>query len=642
MTGSDMISLRPYQEACLEACRAALTAGRRRIGVSLPTGAGKTTVFLTLLSRIAPPTQSPSAVKSLIIVNSIELARQAAKQAATLFPDWQVEIEQGVRHKASGLADVTVATVQTLLQPQRLKKFRPETLKAVIVDEAHHAAAPSYRRILSHFDMAITNPERSLPMSIPPHPIPIIGFSATFSRHDGLALGSVFQEIVYHRDFLQMIKEQWLCDVRFTTVQANIDLRNVRVSTKTGDFSATSLAHVVGTDTVNNLVVRAWMDRAGDRKSTLVFCVNRTHVRRLTQTFRDVGIDAHYIHSGTPPQERQSLIADFKAGLYPVLVNCAILTEGADIPNIDCVVIARPTRSRNLFAQMIGRGLRQSLATGKVDCRIIDFVNTRDRVPGVFSTPTLFGLDPGEVIDDKSLSELEARIKSPNSDGAVVGSGSINTELPDPKSVTYFDYEDPFAFVDDSSGAPHILKLTSNAWVGCGNDVYVLECLGRGYVRIEPFVAEGDPARYQATFTEATMDGSSARAMKLSPYMRKRVIMTSDSLINIFKGCDTYVTRKVLPGSQSISLLRTAQWRKAPASPSQKTVILKRWGKRRDDTTQKVETFSKGEAANIITRLRHGAQAYYEKKAKETRKQSLVAEKESERQKRELVQVGPL
>lgn len=642
MTGSDMISLRPYQEACLEACRAALTAGRRRIGVSLPTGAGKTTVFLTLLSRIAPPTQSPSAVKSLIIVNSIELARQAANQAATLFPDWQVEIEQGVRHKASGLADVTVATVQTLLQPQRLKKFRPETLKAVIVDEAHHAAAPSYRRILSHFDMAITNPERSLPMSIPPHPIPIIGFSATFSRHDGLALGSVFQEIVYHRDFLQMIKEQWLCDVRFTTVQANIDLRNVRVSTKTGDFSATSLAHVVGTDTVNNLVVRAWMDRAGDRKSTLVFCVNRTHVRRLTQTFRDFGIDAHYIHSGTPSQERQSLIADFKAGLYPVLVNCAILTEGADIPNIDCVVIARPTRSRNLFAQMIGRGLRQSLATGKVDCRIIDFVNTRDRVPGVFSTPTLFGLDPGEVIDDKSLSELEARIKSPNSDGAVVGSGSINTELPDPKSVTYFDYEDPFAFVDDSSGAPHILKLTSNAWVGCGNDVYVLECLGRGYVRIEPFVAEGDPARYQATFTEATMDGSSARAMKLSPYMRKRVIMTSDSLINIFKGCDTYVTRKVLPGSQSISLLRTAQWRKAPASPSQKTVILKRWGKRRDDTTQKVETFSKGEAANIITRLRHGAQAYYEKKAKETRKQSLVAEKESERQKRELVQVGPL
>ncbi|KAI6153633.1 P-loop containing nucleoside triphosphate hydrolase protein [Pisolithus tinctorius] len=637
-----MIRLRPYQEACLEACRAALAAGRRRIGVSLPTGAGKTTVFLTLLSRIAPPEQSPSAAKSLIIVNNIELARQAAVQAARLFPDWRVEIEQGAKHRASGLADVTVATVQTLLQPQRLEKFRPETLKAVVVDEAHHAAAPSYRRILSHFDMAIKNPGGTFPKSIPPHPIPVIGFSATFSRHDGLALGSVFQEIVYHHDFLQMIKEQWLCDVRFTTVHANIDLRDVTINTKTGDFNASSLAHVVSTDTVNNLVVRVWMDRAGDRRSTLVFCVNRDHVRRLTQTFRDFGIEAHYVHAGTPPQERQALITDFKAGLYPVLINCAILTEGADIPNIDCVVIARPTRSRNLFAQMIGRGLRQSPTTGKVDCRIIDFIDTRNRIPGVFSTPTLFGLDPAEVIDDKSLNELEANTKSSSTGDAIIESSSINTELPDPKSVTYIDYEDPFAFVDNFSGAPHVLKLTSNAWVGCGGDVYVLECLGRGYVRIEPFVAEGDPARYRATFTEATMDGSSARAMKLSPYMRKRVIMTSDSLSNIFKGCDTYVARKVLPGSQSISLLRTALWRKAPASPSQKTVILKRWGKCRDDTIQKLETLSKGEAANIITRLRHGAQAHYEKKAKEARKQSLIAEKENERKKRELVRVGPL
>jgi ATP-dependent helicase IRC3 len=110
-------------------------------------------------------------------------------------------------------------------------------------------------------------------------PIPIIGFSATFSRHDGLALGSVFQQIVYHRDFLEMIKEQWsdhynlaieiffqsygrLCDVRFTSVKANIDLRNVTVNSKTGDFNATSLAHVINTDIVNNLVVQAWLDRA--------------------------------------------------------------------------------------------------------------------------------------------------------------------------------------------------------------------------------------------------------------------------------------------------------------------------------------------------------------------------------------------
>lgn len=123
----------------------------------------------------------------------------------------------------------TVATYQTLLRPARLEKFDPAQLKAIIVDEAHHAAAPSYvsrvrssreslmlftryRRILSRFDSAIRSPvdtEGTEELPTPSHRIPILGFSATFSRHDGLALGSVFERIVYHRDFLEMIKEQW-------------------------------------------------------------------------------------------------------------------------------------------------------------------------------------------------------------------------------------------------------------------------------------------------------------------------------------------------------------------------------------------------------------------------------------------------
>lgn len=102
------IVLRPYQESCLDACIAALDSGASRIGVSLPTGSGKTTVFISLLSRILPPTKYPKATRSLIVVNSIELARQSAAQAEALFPEWVVEIEQGSKHKASGLADMCV------------------------------------------------------------------------------------------------------------------------------------------------------------------------------------------------------------------------------------------------------------------------------------------------------------------------------------------------------------------------------------------------------------------------------------------------------------------------------------------------------------------------------------------------------
>ena len=118
-----------------------------------------------------------------------------------------------------------------------------------------------------------------------------------------------------------------------------------------------------------------------NRKSTLVFCVNLSHVRELTQTFRDAGIDARHVHSKTSAAERRLLIEDFKAGKYPVLVNCgslsltpvasanlmssdgsAILTEGADIPNIDCVIVARPTRSRNVMAQMVRSSFVSKLA----------------------------------------------------------------------------------------------------------------------------------------------------------------------------------------------------------------------------------------------------------------------------------------
>jgi len=102
------VLLRPYQQQSLDACIDALEAGHSRLGVSLPTGSGKTTVFVFLLSRISSPPTNENATRSLIIVNSIELARQAAAQVARLFPQWTVEIEQGGKHVASGFADVYV------------------------------------------------------------------------------------------------------------------------------------------------------------------------------------------------------------------------------------------------------------------------------------------------------------------------------------------------------------------------------------------------------------------------------------------------------------------------------------------------------------------------------------------------------
>lgn len=180
------------------------------------------------------PEPRPGQHRVLILVSSIQLALQTAQHVARRYPSLWVEVEQGARYKASGLADVTIATWQTLIsyenaseqdggaelggRRRRVEKFDRTTFKAVIVDEAHHAASKSWRIALNHFDPSIrvedgdeeaaheylVSVENGAEIKTP-----IIGFSATFSRHDGLSLGSVFDEIVFHRDVLDLIDEDW-------------------------------------------------------------------------------------------------------------------------------------------------------------------------------------------------------------------------------------------------------------------------------------------------------------------------------------------------------------------------------------------------------------------------------------------------
>lgn len=140
----------------------------------------------------------------------------------------------------------------------------------------------------------------------------------------------------------------------------------------------------------------------GTRRSTLVFAINIEHIMSLTNAFRALGIDARPIHVGTTPSLRRSTLAAFRAQEFPVLVNCGILTEGADFPGIDCILLARPTRSKTLYLQMMGRGLRKSEKTGKIDCLVLDLVGNSTK--GIVCAPTLFGIDPDTVIEGESQS----------------------------------------------------------------------------------------------------------------------------------------------------------------------------------------------------------------------------------------------
>jgi len=166
---------------------AAFKEGRRQVGVSLATGAGKTVIFTELIGRVFPP--KPDATRTLILVHRRELVEQAARHCSARYPDKRVEIEMG-NLKASGMADITIASVQSINSKDRIDKYDPETYKLILVDEAHHVVAAGYLRVLDHF--GLQSDDR-------PATPALVGVSATLSRYDGLALDKAIKHIVYHK-----------------------------------------------------------------------------------------------------------------------------------------------------------------------------------------------------------------------------------------------------------------------------------------------------------------------------------------------------------------------------------------------------------------------------------------------------------
>lgn len=181
------IRLRDYQEDGINAVLKYLKKGEKRLGLSLATGAGKTVIFTHLIDRVPAPTKH--ATQTLILAHRRELVEQAARHCRYTYPGKTVDIEMAKSH-ASGLADITVASVKTLQRPERLMRFDPTRFKLVLVDEAHHIVADSYMNVLNHFKLDPQS-ERG--------PAALVGVSATFSRHDGLKLGLAIDHIVYHK-----------------------------------------------------------------------------------------------------------------------------------------------------------------------------------------------------------------------------------------------------------------------------------------------------------------------------------------------------------------------------------------------------------------------------------------------------------
>ncbi|KAI9188955.1 putative ATP-dependent helicase IRC3 [Blastocladiella emersonii ATCC 22665] len=388
-------TLRPYQEECIQRTLDELAQGVRRQAVSLPVGSGKTVVFSNLLQRV--PVPKPGATRVLVLAHRKELLDQAMRQIQRAAPALRVTQDGGSSREPKDLSDldVVIASVPALgiTSSKRLAKYDPDDFKMIIIDEAHHAAATTYQRILDHF--RVKDPDSH---------IFVWGCSATLMRSDGLSLSATFDKITYSRGFLEMINEGYLCNFTLKTVRTTVDLSTVK--SRNGDYASGELSAAVNVAARNDEIVLAWFAAQddGERASTLVFAVSIDHVESLTDTFVEHGIDARFLHSRIDRDERAGLIEAFRRGEFPVLINCGILTEGTDIPNINCIILARPTRSSVLYQQMLGRGLR--LHHAKSDCLVIDIVDQHTKADLV-TAPSLLGFSPDfQVAEARKFTDL--------------------------------------------------------------------------------------------------------------------------------------------------------------------------------------------------------------------------------------------
>ncbi|KAI2469949.1 P-loop containing nucleoside triphosphate hydrolase protein [Annulohypoxylon bovei var. microspora] len=599
------ISLRDYQEECIQSVLASVKNGHKRLGISLATGAGKTIIFTQLIDRVK--SNADDASQTLILAHRRELVEQAARHCTNAYPHKRVEIEMGNMH-ASGTADITIASIQSINSGDRIDKFDPSRFKLVLVDEAHHIVAPGYLRTLEHFGLDEKKDDSPT----------LVGVSATFSRTDGLRLGAAIDEIVYHKDYVDMIGDKWLSDVVFTTVESKADVSKVS-SASNGDFQTRELSRVVNTRQVNEVTVRSWLAKASERKSTLVFCVDLAHIDGLTETFRRYGVDARFVTGETPNIERSQLIDAFKRREFPVLINCGVFTEGTDIPNIDCIILARPTRSRNLLVQMIGRGMR--LHPDKTDCHIIDMVSSL--ATGIVTTPTLFGLDPSELVEKVSVEDMR-RLKSTRETG----------ESAPARKVTFVDYDSVFDLIADTSGEKHIRSISQHAWVQVLPHKWILSGPGGTFIRLERNMEPEEENKFAAWEIRALPQG-----VAKSPYAKPRRLLQAPTLVDAVHGSDKYASEKY----PHYLISRYQSWRNGPPTDGQLNFLNKLRGEKEKLTPTDI---TKGKAADMITKLKHGARGRFatidaDRRRKE-RKQTMVQEREKAIQQREKVTVGPL
>lgn len=381
--------LRPYQKLALQAIAASWERVDRTL-IQMATGAGKTVVFAQVLHQRLRGTNR----QGFVLVHRQELLHQAVTKIRQVWPQADVGIMQ--RQQVELDRQVVVASIPSLYR--RLGAVDLPRIDVVVVDEAHHAPARSWQHTIDTLTSAGAK---------------CLGVTATPERDKRVGLGAVFEELCFTRSLPDLVPE-YLCDLRAIRLETQLELDGVR--SRQGDFVASDLERAVNTPARNQLLVEGWM-RYGEGRPAVVYCASVPHALDVAATFQEFGIAAGTVYGQQSAGDRQAVLAQFQSGQLPILTNCLVLTEGWDYPDLQCLILARPTQSSLLFTQMLGRGTRQ--APQKTDCLILDIADntkrhqlqTIHRLFGLTSSVDLYAAGVVQRIQEQQQAEMR-RLRS--------------------------------------------------------------------------------------------------------------------------------------------------------------------------------------------------------------------------------------
>lgn len=344
------IQLRSYQEQALAAedeYRAAAPEENRLL-IEMATGLGKS---ITLSER-ARRFLKWGGNRVLIIVHTDELVQQLAEDARFMAAGDGFSVGIVKARQNDVAADIIVASVATLIQPGRMEQIAD--VGYLIVDEAHHAVAASYIRIMRHFGAMPTSADYEANMHDAMwRPIPVLGMTATPMRSDGQGLGKVWHNLVFSRDLIWGIRHGYLIDIVPYSVYVPVTMST---TTSVDAQLADSLAPEV--------VVQAWREKCPELPSTILFAPLVKSAQAFADAFSIAGVKAEVVSDRMSKAEIKGVLDRFRAGVTTVLCNAMMLTEGVNIPRIMCVIWGRPVRREGspLLTQGVGRGTRPWLA----------------------------------------------------------------------------------------------------------------------------------------------------------------------------------------------------------------------------------------------------------------------------------------